>query len=154
MIRLANENDIGGLLHLLKQVHAIHASIRPDIFKSGGIKYTRSDLLAILSDKSKPIFVFESDGKLTGYAFCIIEKTEETTSLLPETHICIDDLCVDESVRGMSIGSQLYTHIREYAKTISATGIRLSVWEGNDNAKAFYAKSGMKPLKTIMEEKL
>ena len=63
----------------------------------------------------------------------------------------IDDLCVDETERGQHIGKQLYDYTKEYAKQIGCNNLTLNVWEGNDSARAFYDRQGLKPLKTTME---
>ena len=38
-IRRAEERDLPGIRKLLFQVNQLHADGRPDLFKSGGIKY-------------------------------------------------------------------------------------------------------------------
>ena len=51
-IRLANNHDIPGLIHLLKQVGEVHHQIRPDLFRPGAVKYTEAELKQLLRDKS------------------------------------------------------------------------------------------------------
>ena len=48
-IRRAEEKDIEGIRKLLYQVNQVHADGRPDLFKSGGIKYTEDELKEIIS---------------------------------------------------------------------------------------------------------
>ena len=154
MIRLAEENDIDELHRLLCDMNAIHAAIRPDIFKKGGIKYTKEEIREKIAEGAMPIFVYEENGSVLGYAFCIIQEVQETNLLLAQKYVYIDDLCVDERFRSKSIGTRLYEHVREYARSIDANRVRLSVWEGNDRAFKFYLKQGMKPLLTVMDEAL
>ena len=73
MIRRAEEKDIRRLDELLFQVQRIHAEGRPDIFKlgDGTKKYTDGELKAILADDTRPVVVFEQEGTVLGYAFCI-----------------------------------------------------------------------------------
>lgn len=66
----------------------------------------------------------------------------------------IDDLCVDENCRGKHVGSILYKAVREYACENGFHNITLHVWEGNDNAAAFYKKMGLTPQFTCLEEVL
>ena len=56
-IRRAEEKDIEGIRKLLYQVNQVHADGRPDLFKSGGIKYTEDELKEIISDRTRPVFV-------------------------------------------------------------------------------------------------
>ena len=63
----------------------------------------------------------------------------------------IDDLCVEETCRGQHIGEQLYHQVEQYARQRRCHAITLNVWAFNENAKAFYEKMGLKPLKIGME---
>lgn len=152
-IRLANKQDIPGMIALLKQVGQVHHQIRPDLFRAGAQKYNEAALEALLQDPSRPIFVAAADSVL-GYCFCILEEVTEDPVLRDVKNLYIDDLCVDEGCRGRGIASALYAHVCEYARAIGCRGITLNVWCGNDNAMAFYQKMGMKPRKIYMEASL
>ena len=152
MIRLANEKDIEQINNLLYQVHKVHSEARPDLFKAGGKKYTDEELKEIIKDKEKPIFVYETDGKIEGYAFCVLINHSNENSLCDYKSIYIDDLCVDENCRGRGIGKILYDYVLEYAKKIGCYNLTLNVWEGNDNAMRFYKNIGLKIQKIGMEK--
>lgn len=153
MIRKAEKNDINGIISLLYQVHAVHAKGRPDIFKSGGIKYTKENIEELLKNENTPIFVLvNEENAVLGYCFCELKTTKEDTSLKKRKTLYIDDLCVDENVRGRHVGTKIYEYVVEYAKSISCDSITLNVWEFNDSAKIFYERRGLKPLKTVMEQ--
>ena len=153
MIRKANFNDIDGIISLLFQVHALHANGRPDIFKTGGIKYTKEDVKEIIANENTPIFVFLNDeNDVLGYTFCEIKETKEDTSLHSRKTLYIDDLCVDKNARGQHVGTKLYDYTVDFAKSIDCDSITLNVWEFNEGARKFYEKCGMKPLKTVMEQ--
>ena len=152
MIRLANEKDIEQINNLLYQVHKVHSDARPDLFKAGGKKYTDEELKEIIKDKEKPIFVYEADGKIEGYAFCILIDNTNENSLCDYKSLYIDDLCVDENCRGRGIGKILYDYVLEYAKKIGCYNLTLNVWEGNDSAMRFYKNIGLKIQKIGMEK--
>ena len=151
MIRRAEKRDIGRLNELLFQVQGVHAEGRPDIFKKGSKKYTTEELESILSDERTPVFVYEEDGIVRGYAFCIFQETAETKQVWHRKTLYIDDLCVDEKDRGKHIGKQLYDYVRGFAKQARCDSVTLNVWALNGAAAAFYRKMGMQPLKTTME---
>ena len=67
------------------------------------------------------------------------------------TTLFIDDLCVDQNARGRQIGKKLYQHVLKFAKEKGCYDVTLNVWEGNDNARAFYEKMGMFVKETQME---
>ena len=63
----------------------------------------------------------------------------------------IDDLCVDAGTRGMHVGQQLFEYVKSEAVRLGCYEVTLNVWEGNDSAKKFYGKMGLKPKETQME---
>lgn len=150
MIRQADKKDIKGLLNLLYQADAVHHAIRPDLFKSNTPKYNEQELEAILDDSTKPIFVYD-DGKVLGHAFCQISEVKNHRLLQDIKTLYIDDICVDETARGLHIGQALYEFVRDYAKSIGCYNITLNVWDGNDPAYSFYKSMGMHVQKTGME---
>ena len=152
LIRKAETNDIPAILDLLSQVLEVHAVIRPDLFVSGTRKYTGEELQEILRNENRPIFVAEENGKVLGYCFCIIQQVEHSNNLRDSVSLFIDDLCVDEHFRGKKIGKALNDYVMEYARERGCYDITLNVWEGNDQAMAFYRKLGFAPRKTVMEK--
>lgn len=150
MVRKADKGDINALIKLLYQADAVHNGIRPDLFKSDTPKYDVQELEAIISDDSKPIFVYD-DGGVVGHAFCQLIEVRNHRLLQDIKTLYIDDICVDEAVRGKHIGKALFEYVRDYAKSIGCYNITLNVWEGNDSASAFYKSMGMKVQKTGME---
>ena len=97
----AKENHIPGMIRLLRQVGAIHAEGRPDLFRSGAQKYNEAQLRAILQDNNSPIFIAEEDGQVLGYCFCQYQTVAENACVNGRRELYIDDLCVDETARGL-----------------------------------------------------
>lgn len=151
-IRRAETKDIDRILELLSQVLEIHARIRPDIFISGTTKYTRDELSDILSDDKRPVYVgVDDNGLVIGYAFCVLKEQPFTTTMVPFKSLYIDDLCVDENARGNHAGKELFEFVKRQAKRLGCYEVNLNVWEGNDCARAFYERMGMKVKETQME---
>lgn len=152
-IRRANQKDIPGLFRLLFQVNDVHHQGRPDLFKKGGRKYTENELIQILSDDQKPVFV-ATDGsdQVLGYAFCVFIQHTSDNILTDIRTLYIDDLCVDETKRGAHIGSRLYQYVLEYAKNHQCYNVTLNVWALNESAYRFYQKCGLTIQKIGMEQ--
>lgn len=153
-IRFAAKQDIPGMIRLLLQVGEVHHQIRPDLFRSGAQKYDKEALAALLEDPSRPILIAEQEGDVAGYCFCILQETKDDPVLCHRKVLYIDDLCVDETVRGKGVAAALYEKTLEYAKELGCHSVTLNVWCGNDRAMAFYEKCGMKPQKIGMEKVL
>ena len=151
IIRTAEEKDISRILIILSQVLEIHADIRPDIFVSGTTKYNDKEIIDIIHDVKKKIYVAEIDGNVVGYAFCELREPKFASTMVPFSSFYIDDLCVDEKCRGKHIGEALFEHVKKEAVRLGCREITLAVWEGNDSARAFYEKMNMRVKETIME---
>ena len=153
-IRFACEKDIPQMLDLLLQVGEVHHQIRPDLFRAGAQKYDEAALQRLLKNPDRPILAAEVDGKMVGYAFCILQITKDDPVLCDRRVLYIDDLCVDESHRGRGIAGALYRRSLELAKELSCDAVTLNVWWGNDNALRFYENCGLQKQKIGMEKVL
>lgn len=152
-IRRANESDMDGINKLLHQVLMVHHNGRPDLFKPNVKKYTDQELLAIIEDDERPIFVgLDEKGAVLGYAFCIFQRHANDNILTDITTLYIDDLCVDEEKRGMHIGKQLYEYVIDFAKAQGCYNVTLNAWVCNPGAVKFYESCGMVPQKIGMEK--
>lgn len=153
IIRRANDNDINGIDSLLCQVLEVHHNGRPDLFKGGAKKYTDNELIGIFNDNMTPVFVAVDDNNnVMGYAFCIFQQHINNNILTDIKTLYIDDLCVDENIRGQHIGKSLYEYVLKYAKEAGCYNVTLNVWACNESARKFYEKCGLVPQKIGMEK--
>lgn len=151
-IRLAQTKDIDKINSLLCQVLDVHHNGRPDLFKGGVKKYTDAELTDIIEDPTKPIFVYTDDNDMVvGYAFCVFQQHIGNNILTDIKTLYIDDLCVDQNIRGNHIGKSLYEHVLNFARETKCYNVTLNVWSLNEGAIKFYEKCGMKPQKIGME---
>ncbi len=152
VIRRAQEKDMNGINKLLHQVLMVHHNGRPDLFKADVKKYTDEELLAIIQDDNRPIFVgVNNEDEVMGYAFCIFQQHVNDNILTAVKTLYIDDLCVDEDLRGHHIGKQLYEYVLDFAKQSECYNVTLNVWSCNPGAQKFYESCGLVPYKVGME---
>ena len=152
-VRRAQAKDMDAINDLLFQVCLVHHNGRPDLFKLGAKKYTDEQLLEIILDDMRPIFVAaDDDDKVVGYAFCIFQQYINNNILTDIKTLYIDDLCVDENSRGMHIGTLLYDHVIEFARQSGCYNVTLNVWSCNESAMKFYVSRGLVPQKVGMEK--
>lgn len=151
-IRRATEKDMAGINSLLMQVCLVHHKGRPDLFKYGAKKYTDDQLRNIIHDDKRPILTaVNENGDVLGYAFCVFQQHNNDNILTDIKTLYIDDLCVDENLRGQHIGRQLYEAVLAYARENGCYNITLNVWSLNESAMKFYEACGLKPQKVGME---
>ena len=152
MIRFATEKDIPKLGDLLCQVCLVHHKGRPDIFNVGR-KYTDEELRALLADPTRPILVAVDEAdEVQGYCFCIYQQVVGHSSLTDIKTLYIDDLCVDETLRGQHVGTALYEAALAMARENGCYNVTLNVWSCNPSAMRFYERMGMVPQKIYMEQ--
>ena len=151
MIRYAIEKDIPRLGDLLRQVCLVHHNGRPDLFNAGR-KYTDDELSMLLSDPDRPILVAVDEADVAqGYCFCVYQQPAPGGALKPVKSLYIDDLCVDETLRGKGIGKKLYAAALAMAREKGCYNVTLNVWSCNPTALRFYESLGLKPQKIGME---
>ena len=151
MVRFAKEKDIPKILDLLSQVDLVHHNGRPDIFKIG-TKYSGEELKVLLTDNNRPILVsVDENDTVMGYCFCIFQQHLNNSVLTDIKTLYIDDLCVDETLRGKHIGKELYDAAVKFAKDKGCYNLTLNVWSCNPSAMRFYEAQGLKPQKVGME---
>lgn len=152
MIRFAIEKDIPKMMDLLSQVCLVHHNGRPDIFNIG-TKYSVEQLAELLRDDTRPILVsVDENDNVMGYCFCILQQHVGANILTDIKTLYIDDLCVDENLRGKHIGRELYEAAVRFAKESGCYNLTLNVWSCNPSALRFYEKQGLVPQKIAMEK--
>ena len=151
MIRRALEKDIKKISDLLSQVCLVHHNGRPDIFKEGR-KYSEDELRVIINDDSRPILVsVDENDEVMGYCFCIYQQHTDNSVLTDIKTLYIDDLCVDEQLRGRHIGKELYESAVSLARDNGCYNLTLNVWSCNPSAMRFYEAQGLLQQKISME---
>ncbi len=155
IIRRAKEKDMNGINKLLRQVLMVHHNGRPDLFKGDVKKYTDEELLEIIHDDNRPIFVgVDENDNVMGYAFCVFQQYVNDNILTAVKTLYIDDLCVDEDLRGQHVGKQIYEYVLNFAKSNECYNVTLNVWSCNPGAQKFYESCGLVPYKVGMEKVL
>ncbi len=153
VIRRAKETDMEGINHLLRQVLMVHHNGRPDLFKANAKKYTDAQLEQLIQDDTKPIFVaVNEEENVLGYAFCVMQQYQNHEIMTDVRTLYIDDLCVDEHLRGQHIGKRLYEYVVNFAKEQNFYNVTLNVWYLNESAMKFYEACGLIPQKIGMEQ--
>ena len=151
-IRFATAADVPAILELLRQVGSVHNQGRPDIFRSGAQKYSASQVIAMLDDPTKPIFIAAEGHKVLGYGFCQVQTYEKDPVMTDRTELYLDDLCVFADTRGLGVGKAIYEAVRKYAQNRGCHSVTLNVWNFEGSAMGFYEKLGLTTRKTYLED--
>ena len=151
-VRRARIQDIPKILDLLSQVLMVHHNGRPDLFKAPATKYTEEQLVEMIPDDDRPIFVCVNEAdEVLGYGFFVLQQHPNDNILTDIKTLYVDDICVDEACRGQHVGRTVYEYVKAYAKEIGCYNLTLNVWSCNPSAMKFYESLGLVPYRIGME---
>lgn len=144
IIRKAQKKDINLLIGLLTELFSIETDFIIDTQKQ------RDGLELIFKETKKAcIMVAECEGKVVGMCSCqlVVSTSEGGFKGL------IEDVVINKSYRGQSIGSELLEEITAWAISLGAKRIDLVADKRNKQAIDFYKKHGMEVTNMIALQK-
>jgi diamine N-acetyltransferase len=152
-VREANANDYIDISNLVVEVHNLHVKNRPDVFLEVGNPFLKEQFEDLLNNSNTKLFVVENIDNKDLVAYCIVKimATSCLPILIQSRFAHIDNFCVKDSYKRNSVGKLLFQHIIDYAKSVGALSLQLSVWEFNQDAIKFYEAVGMSPRNRKME---
>ena len=146
LIRPAVPDDYEQAERIMQQVHALHLSWRPDIYKPCAPVLPRPEFLEAVAGQR--LLVAETDGKAAGILLYLHRHIES------ENQVTREDLfieTIDAGYRGRGIGRQLLQAAEETAREKGYDGVELQVNAKNTDAYAFYKKYGFTEKSINME---
>ena len=152
-IRNAQIDDVNMVSELMLQVAKIHSSARRDIFKEKNIEEIKNEVNNRMNNKEN-ILIAEENNSIFGVIIYKIKEVREHINLKDRTVLWIDELVVDENIRGKGIGRSLFWEVNKIAKENNCTAVELNCWNFNRQAIKFYEKCGMNTQRLIMEVKI
>ena len=153
--RPAQPGDYPTISRLLLQIAQLHHELRPDVFRPASQKYDKKQYDALLDNPDAPILVAENArGEVLGYVMCMVKQWQGHPVIWDRRVLHIDDLCVDEAMRGQGIGERLMEGVFALARARGITQIELNVWECNEGARRFYERMGFATQKRGLELQL
>lgn len=150
-IRNMKIEDYDGVDCLMTQIHRIHVDGRPDLYRDVEHIYSIERYQAMINDEDMITVLAEEAGKTVG--ICIV-SFRTRTCMIDRRTAYMEDLCVDENMRGKDIGKKMFEYAKQKAKEMGAERLDLMVWEFNENARKFYDAMGMSVQRYIMETTL
>ena len=139
MLELARESDWERVRLLSVQLHDLHVTWRPDIYFHCDEPYPKVRFLEDI--RNRMVYVAKIENAVVGYVILSV-KGKEGPGCISQRALLLESICVDESVRGHGIGSEIVTDVRALAKVFGCTSLILGVHPENEAALAFYQKCG------------
>ena len=118
-------------------------------FLLGFLSFEIFNLIYAKNDKKKI-----GIGIIVGVVIFKIKIVREHINLIDRKVIWINELVVDEKLRGKGIGTKLFNETKKYAKNNKCDAVELNCWEFNEKALRFYERCGMNTQRRIMDLKI
>lgn len=148
IIRPAVSGDYEQAETIMQQVHALHLSWRPDIYKPCSPVLPLPEFLEAVAEQR--LLVAETDGKAAGILLYLHRHIESENQVTRDV-LFIDTLAVDAGHRGRGIGRQLLQAATQIAREKGYDGVELQVNAKNADAYAVYKKYGFTEKSINME---
>ena len=152
MIREMNLNDYEDVRILVKQIHELHLSNRPDIYNDGE-SFPKEYFEKVLSDANNLNYVYVESKKIVGVLNATLQHTNPLPIIKPRTYYFIENIVVDKNHRRKGIAKKLFSYLTLKAKENNIDSIELNVWSFNTEAIKFYESMGMNIKNIRMETK-
>ena len=152
MIREMNLNDYEDVRILVKQIHELHLSNRPDIYNDGE-SFPKEYFEKVLSDANNLNYVYVENKKIVGVLIAAIQHTNPLPIIKPRAFYFIENIVVDKNHRRKGIAKKLFSYLTLKAKENNIDSIELNVWAFNRDAIKFYESMGMNIKNIRMETK-
>lgn len=149
-IREATKSDYEVVHQIQKQVHEVHVNERPDHYKMADTTLDQEYFNNLIDGENTKVFLLEEDQPIA-YSIITIKSPTERPILIPRKVVYMDDFGVDSKYRGKGVGKVFFDKIVEFAKSIEADSLELSVWEFNEGAVKFYESMNLKTKMRQME---
>lgn len=151
MLELAVETDREAVNRLARQVHAMHVAWRPDIYEMPREMYPPERFREAIAERS--LYVARLHSAVVGYVSLKI-RNYDSPGLVKRKVLLIDEIAVEETLRGQGIGTEMMGDVRALARAFGCTDLQLGVYPQNDAAVAFYQKCGFTVRSIEMQRKL
>jgi GNAT superfamily N-acetyltransferase len=151
MLELATASDRAAVNALARQVHELHVSWRPDIFRMPQELYPEERYQDCI--RQRQLYVAKLNGIAVGFVLLKI-KEYDAPGVVRRTVMLVDEICVEKALRGHGIGTRMMEEVHALARAFGCTDMQLGVYPQNDDAVDFYQKCGFTIRSIDMQRKV
>jgi ribosomal protein S18 acetylase RimI-like enzyme len=153
-IELAGAERIDDVRELWLHLHHHHRSVAGSLplVKDGELSWQRRRaryLTRLASGSGLLVLAREADA-VVAYAFLFIEDGPDDTFPLGGRYAELYSLSVEPRLRGRGIGTQLLDFVDRELASRSIGGLEVAVMSGNDAARRFYERRGLREAEVVM----
>ena len=152
-IRRVTQEDIADVTRLNLEVHGLHASHDPGLFKPAA---DPTEIAAFVADligrENNELGILGTRGAPLGYIWFEYQMKPENPFMLPVSRLYIYHIAVSAAARRQGAGAALMLWAEERAQAFGATAIALAYMPANEGARHFYERLGYAAERVIMQK--
>jgi len=143
LIRTARPTDLEALVRLWTEFVSYHERIgRERLAPQGAEIRVRGELRSDISARGACLLVAEFDGEVVGY---VLGRLHPVPPMYEGQRLgVVDELVVTERQRLHGIGHLLARHVMEWFQSKRADRVELTILEENEEARAFWERTGFR----------
>jgi len=143
LIRKAIGQDIDSILKLFQKEDSYNYKNLPQLFKKPEeIERTREQIIIIVNNKEKYLFVAEKDRKLVGFIHYGLGETLAGAVVKEGLFVFIYSFFVEEAFKGQGIEHELISNVNNFARQENITLVQTNLWSFDKEGILLYKKSG------------
>jgi diamine N-acetyltransferase len=150
VVRRATVRDVDDILALAREVQALHAAARPDLFTPDGSESPAEVVARMERAHENGYWVATVGGHVAGYAYARWQDEPASPWKHATRTLTLDAMGVAASHQRRGIGERLWAAVREEARRQRVDRVILNVWAFNEAARTFYERMGFTPFHTRM----
>ena len=143
-LRRAVKRDLPEIARMMNELGAYHMALKPELCRAEmRPRPARALYKHLLKPKDRRVYLaVDAEGRARGFLHLLLSRREGNPVLPDCRTVFIEDIYVEERLRGKGIGRLLMQKAREEAKAYGAEALELNVWEYNEDARGFYEREG------------
>jgi ribosomal protein S18 acetylase RimI-like enzyme len=156
LIRHAREDDVPALITLGRQLLELHADLEPgSVCPAGGPEQFAEVwgpyLRQFLAEPDAVVLVAEAPS-VVGYLMASTHARPPVMAGPPDLMVC--EVAVAPAHQGLGIGAALMRESYRWGREHGCGYVRLHVYEGNAQARAFYEREGFEVCERVLLRRL
>jgi GNAT superfamily N-acetyltransferase len=154
-VRLATLDDACVIGRQTSGIQQLHHEALPRIFKPASEDlFPPEKLAALIADPNSIVAVAEMGGKVVGHVYGEVFTRAEDEFSLAGSYLYIYQIGVDDDARRRRAGAALIAFVRDWARAMGLTALRLHHWAFNARARDFFEACGFSPMTVTMRQQL
>lgn len=142
-VRRATPADAETISTLTLDVHTLYVTAQPELYKPiTDPHFAVPTILERIADGKSRYYLVSVDGETVGYAHARLYERLETPYTLAMRYLYVEEISVRPAFRRLGCGEALMAAVRDLARELGVSQIRLDHGAFNTGAHAFFVEQG------------